>query len=180
MTIDTKISKSVKFEVGDWLTAPNVIFLRVCVVVDSGLGPMYGLTSAKHRDSIHWESQYEVDDQKLVKSEPEWEKFNKLKAGDILRQGHAEDRPYLTVLARVGDAVLLSEVPDKAKSDMLLKLDEYIKTVGGEFGVGHKGLGDQEISTIKKMGSQLHASKRAGDWLDIEFITLMNWELVEE
>lgn len=170
--------KSTKFKVGDYITAPDKVFLRVIAVIDSGLGAVYLLNNHKSNNN-QWESQYELDQDKIAVGQPDFEGASKLKAGDILNLGSPEQTNYATVLARVGDAVLLSQTADKQKANMLLKMDEQIQRMGEEFGkMMGAVLDDDERARIKKMGSSIHASKLAGEWFDVRNIALMNWQIL--
>lgn len=178
------LAKSTKFKVGDYITASDKVFLKIIAVVDSGMGAMYYLYNPRpdlKGDNYRWESQYELDEQKLVVGVPDYEGANKLQAGDILNLGSPEAVNYSTVLARVGNAVLISQTPDKKKADMLLKLDDAMKEMSSEFGeMASSLLDDEQRAQVKKMKSSIHASKTAGEWWDVERIALMNWQILGE
>ncbi len=178
-TIKTK-AKTIDFKVGDWITTKNTVFMRIEAVIDSGLGPMYCCTSPRS-ESVKWYSAYELEDDRFEKREPDFKRFNKIRAGDILKVGHDDNAPYLTILARQGNAVLLSTTPDKQKYQMIKHVEKMMREVSRDEGLDFDEiLGEEEKRHLKRMGSQLHASKVAGEWKSIEWITLMNWQLISE
>lgn len=174
------VAKTTKFKAGQWLVAEGKVFVRIVAVIDSGVGAMYFMYSSKPdlKNPYQWESQYQLDEDKFEVGTPDYAAAQKLKAGDILNLGSPEESNYATVLARVDDAVLLSQTPDKQKADMLLKLDDMMQKMGEEFGETYGGMDDDDRRKIKKMGSQLHASKAAGRWYDVNVIALMNWQIL--
>lgn len=176
------VQKSTLYKVGDYLTANDRVFIKIIAVIDSGMGPMYGVLTPKHSDHIHWKSQYELDSDNLYRSEPDFAGFKQLKAGDILRIGQDEkSSTYVTVLARVDDAVLLSSTPDKRLAERLLKLDKFMKEATEEIGVELTDfLDEKDLRDFKRVGSQLHASKIVGDWQPVETLALMHWDIIKE
>lgn len=176
------ITKSVKHKVGDYVCAPDRVFIRIVAVIDSGLGPMYGCVTPTHSDHIHWKSQYELDSESLVRGTPNFEGCNQLVAGDILRVGQNEKSSvYVTILARVGEAILLSSAPDKRLAERLLQLDKVMKDVTEDTGLDITDFfDDEDMRNFKRIGSQLHASKIAGNWMPIETLALMNWDIIKE
>lgn len=174
------IIKSSVFKVGDYIVAPDCVYLRIMAVVDSGMGPMYGVLGPKDA-VLHWQSQYQLDSDKMVVGQPPLEQLKSLKAGDIIRAGQRDEANYVTVLARVGDAVLLSSRPNKRLAQKLIQLDKMFSEVSEDTGMNLTDLIDErEMTALKKLGSSLHAAKIADEWLAIETIALMNWELVSE
>lgn len=176
----TALVKSTKFKAGDYIVADDKVFLRVIAVIDNGLGAMYALVNPRAKQAgIQWESQYELDEDSMVVGYPDFEAARKLKPGDILNLGASDQANYATVLARVDNAVLLSQTPDKKKADMLLKMDDKMREMGEEFGGAIGGiLDDDDRKKINKMRSSVHASKTAGTWWDVDNIALQNWQIL--
>lgn len=172
-------TKATNFAEGDWITAPGHVYLKVLAVIDSGVGPMYCIFSPKTPNGVGWQSQYQLDEDGMALAEPDFSRFAKLKAGDILRVGTDDEDPYVVVLARAGQAVLLSHVPDKKLASKLMELDKHLKQLA-DLSDGESIFEGDDLARIKKMGSQLHSSKIAGDWMDIRQIALMHWEIIEE
>lgn len=177
------ITKSTRHKVGQYLVASDCVYLKVVAVVDSGMGPMYALLNPKS-NHLHWESQYQVDNDNMTAGVPEFDKFKALQAGDILKLSNGEsdkNTSYVTVLARVDDAVLLSARPNRQLAQRLLQLDKMFSDISEETGLSFSDLiGEEDMAKMKKLGSSLHAAKIAEEWLPIETITLMNWEIVTE
>lgn len=176
----TALKKSTKFKAGDYIVAPDKVFLRIIAVIDSGMGAMYFLVNPRPSSTRYaWESQYELDEDGMEVGEPNFELARKIKPGDILNLGSPESANYATVLARIDNAVLLSNTPDKKKADMLLKMDQKMREMGEELGASLGGLlDDGDRAKINKMRSSVHASKTTGEWWDVDTIALMNWQIL--
>lgn len=174
------IVKPTQFEVGDYVVAKARVYLKVAAVVDSGLGPMYGMI-APTKTSMGWLSQYELNQDEYFKQDPPLEKYYSIKAGDILRIGSEKNDVYVTVLARAGDSVLLSKAPKKGLAEQMMKLHAFVKDMAEDMGESvEELLGEDEMRELKRMGSQLHSSKIAGEWVSIEWLCLMHWDWIEE
>lgn len=176
----TKVAAGPKFAEGDWITAPGRVYLRIMSVIDQGMGPLYGVWSPRSPEMIKWETQYQLDDDKMVKDEPNFGRFKKLAPGDILRLGQDADKdPYVVILARQGNSVLVSHVPDKRLLGKLLEMEKAMRSMA-DLEDGQSFFDDDELDRVKKMSSQLHSSKIAGEWRSIRNLTLMHWEIIEE
>ncbi len=174
------IVKGTKFKAGDYIVAPNKVYLKVMAAVDSGMGAMYGLVSPNGTD-MRWMSQYQLDQDEFERKDPDYTAIKNVKAGDIFKVGQKKDAVYVTVLARVADAVLLSRQPKKGMAEMMLKMDAMLKEMASTMDMEVEDvLDEEELKEFKQMGSQLHSSKIADDWISIEKLCLMNWELVSE
>lgn len=176
----TAVVKSTKLRPGDYVTRDDRVFLRILGTIDSDLGPTYACLCPKCAD-IHWYSQYEMDSDGMTKAEPDLAAYQALRSGDIIHCGHSDDRGYRTVLARAGDAILLSQEPNKHLAQALLKVDKMLKAEMADSDLQLSDiLGKDEMHRLKKLGSSLHAAKIAGDWYSVEKLALYNWPIVSE
>lgn len=167
------------YKIGDFLAAPKTVILEVVAVVDTGAMPVYGFRSPKH-NHIQWETSYQVEQDNMKKLTPDFKAYSKIKTGDILKigGGSIEEGVYIRVLARVGDAVLLSEKPQAEKIKKVTKLAEQLSDLtDGELDI-MQALDADDRETLRKMASTTHASKLANEWMYWGTICLMNWTLI--
>lgn len=179
--VKTKVPVKMVCEVGDYIVNNDSVFLLIQSVINDGLGNMYGYLNCK-TNKMNWMSQYELDDDDFRKEKPDFERYQKLKAGDILQVGDSKNNAYVTVLSRVGNAVLLSAVPDKELLGQMKMMQHVVKRVSEQLGedAPEFGLDTATEKRLKKRASQLHSSKIAGDWMSIEKLCLMNWPWISE
>lgn len=176
----TAIAKTTKYKVGQWVSSPDSVWLLIVGMIDSGMGPMYALMSPKQPDSrgLRWQSEYEMLEEEMTPGEPNYKGCRALKIGDILTIGSSDgDQVYATILARVGDAVLLSQTPDKSKVKMMEHMDRVMSEMGEEMGFSGGLLDEKDRKRLKRQASTLSTAKMAGRWMSVDQIALMNWEL---
>lgn len=174
-------TKQPKYKKGDYIAGEKTVFLKIaCVLTDDENLPIYGVTGPKSRNIVHWESQFELDEQDFGKRTPDFKSYQNLKTGDflVIQSG----KKYVKVLARVGDAVLLSGAPNdmpastsKMATEILGQLEEVmedIKTMEGESSSAKK--------YIQNMGSQNYQNKKTTSWMHVDQICLMNWPIAKD
>lgn len=163
-----------KYSVGDYVANEKSIFLKIEAAFP-GEQPIYGVLGVKH-GKIHrqWISEYMLDKEGIVKGNPEFEKWAKIKQGDLIFNGQT----YIKVMARVGDLVMTSETPtapdERKKNDLLHDLASQIeKLTNGDI------KSEQVEDVIPKNISISEAHKIPHDhWHSVEDLALMNWQLM--
>lgn len=165
-------TKPLTIQVGDFLAAPNTVWLRVAAVLDQGVA-LYGLVTLADHTHMHWYTAAEIRSKKLRRGSPQFDLFTSLQIGDIVQTGDA-DGPYVKVLARVGDAVLLSEEPSQA-ADVVLDFGRMMNEK-----LGRDVMSDEQAEKLQAARSTNQAHQRAGDWYDVHTMALRNWNVVRE
>jgi hypothetical protein len=164
-----------KYKVGDYIAGDATVCLLVKAAIDGDM-PLYGLHNHKN-DDVAWFTEWELDDSKMAKVTPDFELWDGVKAGDMIHIGHSQDRPYLKVLARVGDLVMTSQAP----------APQSIKTKINALASQLEDLTDGVVTQAEVKRSmpvitstmQAHRTAHA-KWLTTEELALMNWELLRE
>lgn len=176
----TSTKHKAKYKVGDYVTSYNKVIRQVVVVIDDGTVPIYGVRNPRTWADIQWDTEYELNDEGAEKVIPDFALYDTLQAGDMLHMGHSEDRPYIHILARLGNAVMMSSVPHKGKLKQVTKLSEQLKelTDGAIDPLGD--MDEQEKSEMRKAGSTTHTAKQATIWQTTDLLCLMNWPIVRE
>lgn len=176
----TVTKQKAKYKIGDYVTSNNRVIREVLAVITDGTIPIYGLRSPKKWDDITWDTEYELDDEKAQKVIPDFALYDTLQAGDMLHMGHTEERQYIHVLARVGNALLMSSIPDRDTIKKVTKLSEQIKelTDGTIDPLGD--MDDRDRAEMRKSGSITHTAKQATSWQTADWLCLMNWPIVRE
>jgi hypothetical protein len=191
-----------KYKLGDYMTAIDRVFLQVMAVIPSD-NPMYAIripmrpNSTKPEQLITWHSEFELDKFKMEKAEPDFSKWQTIEYGDIIYVKGSEGAGHSHhVLARVGNAVLLSMEPKSRKEqkahvelqnqldDLMQELEQHDQDVPGLKVIAkitkeatHKSDID---NLIDDMLTGQNAYKVAGEWWMIDQLALMNWELARE
>lgn len=179
-----------KFKVGDWILADNRVYQKIEAVIE-GDEIVYGLTLPKHDKSddegmyLAWVTEFELlDRDPLMKKvpAPDFKKYAKLKAGDVVHMGNSSDRPYITILAKVGTTVLMSGVPHGHKEhEVMEKVSEQVKELtGGEVDPMEDFFDDEDKAQMKKHSNSRYVKRIATVWKTTDWICLMNWPIVEE
>lgn len=156
-------------KMGDYISTNNTVLMHVVAIVQ-GESKIYGFNSIKNPD-IRWFTEQEVIGRGLEVTEYTPGKFKNIRTGDIVHMG--EDQ-YVKVLARVGDAVLLSKAKDPSATEFVSAMDHLAE------GLGINVLDDEAREHISDHGKMTKMTQTADDWYDIEFMNLMNWRVVEE
>jgi hypothetical protein len=173
-----------KYKVGDYLTADDSVIMRVdAVIADDPYNPLYGVSHEKRPDRekdtlLQWATEYELDHNPPVYHiTPEWDKWAKVKAGDLIHVGTSIDKGYVKVLARVGNLVMLSSKPTTRKEK------ESLNRIAGQI----EDLTDGKVTKIeitKTIGKDMElttseAHKTANSyWWTTEQLARMHWELL--
>lgn len=176
-----KVKEKLILKTGDCIVRKDSIFLKIVGVVNSGLGNMYAYVNCKS-GNINWYSQYEIDEGKWEIKEPDFEFYRKhIKAGDIFKVADQDASPYITVLARVDNAVLLSALPQKGALNTLRTFEKAMHMMAEQSGEEMEPMLDAEDEAdLRRRSSQLHSSKIADEWMDINKLCLMHWTLISD
>lgn len=183
-----------KYKVGDYIVAPGCIFKRIVgVITDDSSNPIYAncvpYNRAKDDDRaggysaigtrMVWDTEFELDDDGYAPATPDFKRYSKLEAGDMLLVGDKQD--YIKVLARVGEAILLSDIPNTQEAEMVNKLSEQIKELSdGKVDPMQDLMSEDERKKLKQRGTMTYAHKVANIWKTTEWLCLMNWTIVGE
>lgn len=175
------ITTKSKYKVGDYITADDYVIRKVLAVVEDGLQPVYAVDNPKgDKDDIKWVTEFELDEDSMSQITPDFASYHALEAGDILHMGQASDREYTTVIARVGDLVLLSMAPHSHELKQATQLSDQLKELtDGEVDlIG--SLDEDTKKALKKHSSSRWTKNVASMWRSVEWICLMNWPIVKE
>ena len=176
----TKGKRVPLYKQGDFVTAPNKVFLEIMAVIDDGVLPIYGTISPKAWDKVIWRTEFELTDEAYVKGTPDFEQFASIRAGDIMKMGWTDDAEYIRVLARVGDVVLLSAAPQSKKVKEVTELSKQLEDLTDGMVKPLEMMPAEDREMLKKMASTTHASKIATEWETVTKLALMNWQLLSE
>lgn len=161
------------YKVGDYITRPDYVkFKVVAVIADNPANPLYGLWHPKKNDII-WETQFMTMRDKLKRTTFDVRRWSSLAAGDLVNAGERGKSSVVTVIARVGDAVMLSMQPTPRKVKQSLdRIAAQIEELSD---------GEVTVDDIKKVAglndSPSEAFKSTGDkWFTLEQLEYMNWE----
>lgn len=174
-----------KYKLGDYLSAPGKVYMQVRAVIENDNAlPVYALQSfhIKNKHEIEWVTEFELSNDYHVSktTEPDFKRYDTLAVGDTLKIGDEESQRgsnYATILARVGNMVLLSQIPHSHEVKQIHALADQIK----ELTDGQVEIMDEDTSQqLKKHGTLNWARQAAADWLTTEQICLMNWPIVRE
>lgn len=178
MAVATKAKA--KYKVGDYVVAPTLVYREILVALTDGPIPIYGARTPKNWDKVAWYTEFEFDDDHVVKGKPDFALWKTVVEGDVIKCGNTDDRNYIRVLARVADTVLVSEEPQAEKVKQVTELSDQIKklTEGSIDPMGSLDKSDRDM--LRKIASTTHASKIASGWMTIEYLALMNWQLIRE
>lgn len=177
-----------KFKIGDYISADDTILIKIVAVMqeekDKSIYPIYALSSSK-MENIKWVTEYELEKKNFKKAlPPDFEKFRKIKSGDVLKieciHKGKNQTEYKYVIARVGDVCLLSRSPEKEMVQEINKLSEQIaELTEGQINI-LEDLSDDVKTSLKETESSLHNSKVADDWYHVDFLATLNWEIISE
>lgn len=178
------MKKEPKYKVGDYLVADKIKFLEVVAVID-GYMPVYAIRivrdPAKGGLAVKWNTEYELEEDEVKIAKPDFAAYRKLIAGDVLRVGWDDHGPniYSTILSRVGNLVLISQIP-KNELKELDKIARQVKelTDGGLDLM--ETLDTDTRANMKKRMSMSHTSKVAAAWMHVDDVCLFNWPIVRE
>lgn len=166
-----------KYKQGDYITTTNHTFQRVLAALEQAAGPIYAVGELpKSPKKIIWMTESELDGMNMSKQEPNFEGFEQLKAGDILKMG--ERNMWSKVLARIGEVVLLSNVNSEEAHSDLLKLNELVQEITG--GDGPLDLDTETRQHIAGHRSITKMHQEATEWFSVKQLALMNWTVVTE
>lgn len=164
-----------KYKVGDYLAGHDTVFYKIVGAID-GPVPVYAATSIKEQGAM-WFTENEFTDRKIVPTTPDWRGAESLQVGDVVNAGcgHANHpAAYITVLARVGDAMLFSQMPDPGAHDMLRYVEHMEKQHNA------KVADDDQIRAARDATNTRKLSLQAGDWVSTTEVALMNWVIVKD
>lgn len=171
-----------KLKVGDYITAPGMVFDRIVAVLDDpkvSTRPLYGVVNIKH-DHMNWYSDFELESRKYVKSQPKFEEFNKLQIGDMVSPDlHPSNETviYHVILARLETGILLSNSSNNNQIKQLLDLDSLLKEAP-EGMPQVQLLDDRQRAEMEDRRSPIKTRKMADHWCTTDQLALMNWEIV--
>lgn len=189
-----------KYKVGDYITAEDLVFLEVMVTIDGDVpvyllrGPGEDITEGDGR----WFTEKEIEIVSWEKKSPDFDRWAKLKAGDMVRQngglnsdGSRRQAVNYKVIVRINDAVLLSLAPhnhkkeERQNSDLLKQLRELSDSDEMEAVV--KVVDNMTKPKIHPYAELLSAASHtrqaydmAGEWYTVHDLALRNWELLSE
>lgn len=179
------MKKKPKYKVGDYLVAEKIKFLEVVSVIADGPMPIYAIrlvrAANKGGTSVKWNTEYELDEDNVSVVVPDFSAYHKLQAGDVLRIGwdeHDSDL-YSTILARVGNMALLSDIPQNKLKEVAKIAAQLKELTEGQLDL-MESLDDSTRSDMKKRMSLSHTSRVAAYWMHVDDICLFNWPIVRE
>lgn len=164
-----------KYKVGEYVTREDSIILEVQAVIENDM-PLYGVFGYKEHH-LHWDSEYELENKGFKKVIPDFERWNKVQAGDLIHCGVTKERSYCKVIARVGNLVMLSTstLTKKNKEDLERITSQLEELTDGEI------TGEKVAEKFGFPETNSEAYKTAADkWWSIHDLALMNWELLVE
>lgn len=165
------------YAVGEYVTADDWIYLKVIAVIPNDGNPIYGVVNQKSKKKIQWHSQAEFNHSNTYKGTPDFAFWNTIAPGDMVRIGVTPDRAYVKVLARVGDAVLLSMTPSTRKErETYDKLTSQIEELT-DGAIEKKEL--QRSQYLPQSVNEAH-SFAANEWMSTTSLALMHWTLIKE
>lgn len=188
-----------KYKPGDYLSSKGAVHVEILEAIDGEL-PIYKISSpaTDENKGIMWQTETFFDKIGLKKSTPAFDKFAKIKAGDMLRiQGMQGSPHYRKVLARRDEDVLLSHIPipnkvvrqHKKLEEQLQELTDAIsadsedtpEVIKDVLQLATKTLAKDEFDIAwNEMITGRNAYDIAGEWYTVHKLALMNWELLSE
>lgn len=172
-----------KYKVGDYLAGEGRVFARIRAYIE-GEEHIYAIELPDQRETgtkMHWYSEFELDDRfgATAVQAPDFKRYARLEAGDIL---HVDKDIYTTVLAKIGDLVLLSDIPHKAGAEHTIhKLAEQIKELTeGQIDMEDLVFDEEDKQSMKNHASSRYVKRVASMWKPTDWVALMNWKIVEE
>lgn len=175
-----------KYNVGDYLAGKDKVYAKIKAYLE-GEEHIYAIELPNNKGTsttIHWYSEFEIDDRfgDIEVRTPDFKRYAQLKAGDILHVGDTGDI-YTTVLAKVGDLVLLSDIPHKHDAELktIHKLADQLKELTeGQIDIEDVMFNEEQRKDIKNQGSSRYSKRVASMWKPTDWVALMNWPIVEE
>lgn len=159
-----------QYAAGEFIVSQESVYMLIVAVIP-GDPSLYAISHIKQNDHLHWITEHEIADRGYVKGVPHFAAFQQLQVGDTIAMG---DNSYMKVLARVDDAVLLSQPPDEAAS-FILDMARSMKEQGIE-----AAMPDGAQEQLQNAASMNKAYRRAGHWHDVRTIALFNWRIVRD
>lgn len=169
-----------KYKAGDYICNPSTVFLKVHAVVAKGATQPVYLLGGRHiykGDYTDWSTEYECGEQGYTKAIPDFDLWDSLKPGDIIKTGQSDERGYVNVIARVDNAVLLSGEPHDHEDSSIDKLTKQLAELAG---ADLEDATDRLRNDLRKHGSMKHQHQVAVKWTTTEQLALMNWVVVKE
>lgn len=162
-----------KYKTGDYIVSSGFTYSRILGVIEQPEATVYATIGPKKPEHINWFTQYELDQRGYSKKTPPIDDFRKLQPGDIISVDlEANKKAYVTILARIGDVVLLSSVPND-KEKFLLDIDKFFEKELG------RGLLDEEERRDMRRERSPHTLLQTADtWWHIDRLALMNWDII--
>lgn len=179
-----------KYKVGQYIAGEDRVYARITAYL-SGEEHIYALELPRMQtrdDSgthVQWFTEFEIDEKfgdVAVVPAPDFKRYANLEAGDVLHLGHTTDL-YTTVLVRVGDMVLLSDIPHDHKKEMaqVHKLSEQLRELtDGKIDVEDTLFDPETRKVLSNHGSSRYSKRIASMWKPVQWVALMNWPIVEE
>lgn len=172
-----------KYKVGDYLVAPQIKFLEIVAVIE-GRMPIYAVrmphNPPKHGMQVNWQTEYQVEEHDAKLGKPDFAPYRKLAADDVLKvSGDENDDAYSRILARVGDMVLLSQVPHKHIEGLTDLAEQLRELTDGELDL-MGSLSKDTKTKVRQHTSLTHQNKLAATWMHIDEVCLFNWPIVGE
>ena len=159
------------FKTGDYIVNYNTVFLLIVAVVP-GAPTLYATTNIKENDHIHWMTEFEAVDRGYSVGKPDFTSFEGLAVGDMLQIG--QEGSYMKVLARIENAVLLSQMPDEGANIILDMNTAMMESLGSP-------IVPKDIASELQEARSIHRSyRRAGHWHDVRTLAMFNWKIVSE
>ena len=168
-----------KYEAGKFYRYGQSVLIEILGVIPEEQ-PVYALTTVNCPGEVKWFTEFELEDDLggvLKEADPDYEAWSKLKVGDMILGYDMDDKNkseghYFTVLARVGDVVLLSSSPH----DHSHPLEKVIERVGSHIAEQLEELTDGEVKMDvenakerkAKHMSLRYTQKIAGAWKPLE------------
>lgn len=171
-----KATKKPKFKVGDYVTRPDWVYLRVVAALPSD-NTLYALVNYTKKPALQWLTEFEVEQWQLKLAKPDFECWKNIAVGDMIQIRDNDHSHYRKVLARIGDAVMLSEAPvSKKQRDTLDKLAAQVEELTS--GVVEK---EELLSGVNLPMNTVAAYKTAdAKWTTVDVLAHMHWTLIRQ
>lgn len=169
------------FKPGDWIATPGTKAFRVLAVIDkTDTSPkLYALWApfSSAGSEVAWVAEPQLAEQGPTKHKPDIKQWQDIEAGDkmlVFDKSHTQE---LKVLARVGEAVLLSQPYDNVVSKLAGEASDMMKKINGE--------GETSLPSFitELIGGMTHDKKkqfaRTGEWVSVHELAFGNRHLVK-